>query len=57
MEQTVGFVLGFAILCQAVGFYYRLVRGVFRLLARATAAPEESRRAPLPLLPDEEGDE
>ncbi len=57
MEQTVGYVLGFAILCQAVGFYVRLVRGVFRLLTRTSAPPAASRTAVAPLLPDEEGDE
>jgi hypothetical protein len=57
MERAVGFVLGFAILCQAVGFYYRLVRGVFRLLARTSAPPVEPRKAVAPLLPDEEEDE
>ena len=57
MEQTVGLVLGFAILCQAAGFYYRLVRGVFRLLVRTSAPPVGSRKAVAPLLPDEEGDE
>jgi hypothetical protein len=57
MEQTVGYVLGFAILCQAVGFYFRLLRGVFRLLTRTPAPAGESRKAVAPLLPDEEGDE
>jgi hypothetical protein len=57
MEQTVGYVLGFAILCQAAGFYFRLLRGVFRLLTRTPAAPAESRTAVAPLLADEEGDE
>jgi hypothetical protein len=57
MEQAVGLVLGFAILCQAAGFYFRLVRGVFRLLVRVSAPPVESRQAVAPLLPDEEGDE
>jgi hypothetical protein len=57
MEQAVGYALGFAILCQAVGFYFRLVRGLFRLLTRTPAPPVEPRRAVAPLLPDEEGDE
>jgi hypothetical protein len=57
MEQTLTLVLGFAILCQAVGFYFRLLRGVFRVLTRMTPAPVESRTAVAALLPDEEGDE
>jgi hypothetical protein len=57
MEQAVGYALGFAILCQAIGFYFRLVRGMFRLLTRTAAPPVESRKAVAPLLPDEEGDE
>jgi hypothetical protein len=56
MEHAVAYVLVFAIVCQAAGFYFRLARGVIRVVTRMTAAPAQSRNAVAALLPDEEGD-
>jgi len=57
LERIVAVLLGTAILCQAVGFYWKIIRWFVRFLSGRIELPFEVRRRETerPLLPNEEG--